>query len=428
MKILVIGGGGREHAICWKLSKSARVEKIYAAPGNGGIASIAECVDLAVDNLTGLAEFARQQSIDLTVVGPELPLTLGIVDEFEARGLKIFGPSKEASVIEGSKAFAKEFMHKYHIPTASFKIFSSHFEALDFVKSAGYPLVLKADGLAGGKGAIVCKNINDASEAVEKMMVQQVFGAAGLKLVVEEFMIGEEVTVMAFTDGKNIVPMVPSQDHKQVFDGDQGPNTGGMGAYAPAGVINARLMKRIGDEILEPTVRGLAAENRMYKGVLYCGLMITNRGVKVLEYNCRFGDPETQVVLPLLESDLAEVFDNIADGYLDVEEVKWADRSAVCVVMASKGYPGKYETGQVIQGLDSVQPDDGLVFHAGTRLENGKFLTGGGRVLSAVSYGESIKDAITNAYRLVDKINFENKYFRRDIGWRARNRIGIYDE
>ena len=222
--------------------------------------------------------------------------------------------------------------------------------------------------------------------------------------------------------------MVPSQDHKQIFDGDQGPNTGGMGAYAPAGVINARLMKRIGDEILEPTVRGLAAENRMYKGVLYCGLMITNRGVKVLEYNCRFGDPETQVVLPLLESDLAEVFDNIADGYLDMEEVKWADRSAVCVVMASKGYPGKYETGQVIQGLDSIQPEDGLVFHAGTRLENGKFLTGGGRVLSAVSYGESIKDAITNAYRLVDKINFENKYFRRDIGWRARNRIGIYDE
>ena len=428
MKILVVGGGGREHAICWKLARSARVEKIYAAPGNGGIASIAECVDLAIDNLPGLADFAQQKAIDLAVVGPELPLTLGIVDEFEARGLKIFGPSKEASLIEGSKAFAKEFMHKNHIPTASFKIFSSHFEALDFVKSAGYPLVLKADGLAGGKGAIVCKNVNDAGEAVEKMMVQKVFGVAGLKLVVEEFLTGEEVTVMAFTDGKNIVPMVPSQDHKQIFDGDQGPNTGGMGAYAPAGIINARLMKKIYDEILEPTVRGLAAENRMYKGVLYCGLMITNRGVKVLEYNCRFGDPETQVVLPLLESDLADVFDNIVDGYLDVEEVKWADRSAVCVVLAAEGYPGKYETGQTIKGLDSVRHEDGLVFHAGTRYEHGRFLTGGGRVLNIVSFGDGVKEAIDNAYRLVGKVNFENMYFRRDIGWRARNRIGMYDE
>ncbi|MCP4581268.1 MAG: phosphoribosylamine--glycine ligase [candidate division Zixibacteria bacterium] len=426
MKILVVGGGGREHAICWKLSKSPSVKKIYAAPGNAGIGTIAECVDLAIDDLAGLADCVEKNKIDLTVVGPELPLTLGIVDEFESRGLKIFGPSKEAALIEGSKAFAKEFMQKHHIPTASFRIFSEHFEALDFIKSASYPLVLKADGLAAGKGAVICKNVEEAGETVEKIMVQKVFGAAGLKLVVEEFMEGEEVTVMAFTDGKNIVPMVPSQDHKQIYEGDKGPNTGGMGAYAPANIITARLLKTVCEEILEPTVRGLASENRTYKGVLYCGLMVTGRGVKVLEYNCRFGDPETQVVLPLLETDLAEVFNNIADGYLNIDEIDWSEKSAVTVVLASEGYPGEYETNKAIEGLDSVKADTELVFHAGTRFEKGRFLTGGGRVLNATAFGEGIKAAITNVYQLVGKINFDGMYYRQDIGWRAQNRIGLY--
>ena len=425
MKVLVIGGGGREHAICWKLSKSSKVKKIYAAPGNGGISRIAECIDITVDKLKDLADFAEQNHVDLTVVGPELPLTLGIVDEFESRGLKIFGPSKEASMIEGSKAFAKQFMQKHHIPTASFRIFSEHFEALDFIKAASYPLVLKADGLAAGKGAVICENSDQAAETVEKIMVQKVFGAAGLKLVVEECLEGEEVTMMAFTDGKNIVPMLPSQDHKQVANGDKGPNTGGMGAYAPTGIVGQQMRQKIYEEVLEPTIRGLAAENRTYKGVLYCGLMVTSRGVKVLEYNCRFGDPETQVVLPLLESDLAEVFSNIADGYIQADEVRWADKAAVTVVMASDGYPGKYEKGKVIEGLDKITEDDGAVFHAGTRFEDGKFYTEGGRVLNATAFGEGVKDAIANAYKLVNKINFENAYWRTDIGWRAQNRVGL---
>jgi len=425
MKVLVIGGGGREHTICWKLSLSPNVKKIYAAPGNAGIGTIAECVDLAVDNLSGLTNFAKDNAIDLTVVGPEVPLTLGIVDEFENRGLKIFGPNKEASLIEGSKAFAKDFMHKHHIPTASYKIFTKHFEVLDFIKAACYPLVIKADGLAAGKGAIVCKNIEEACEAVEKIMVQKVFGSAGLKLIVEEYLEGEEVTVMAFTDGKTIVPMVFSQDHKQIYEGDKGPNTGGMGAYAPINIVDSRLRKTIYDEILEPTIMGLTAENRTYKGVLYCGLMVTNRGVKVIEYNCRFGDPETQVILPLLENDLAEVFLNIIDGYLNIDEIKWSEKSAVTVVLASKGYPGKYETGKVIHGLDTVTEKDGLVFHAGTKSENDKFLTSGGRVLNAVAFGDGIKDAIANVYNLVEKINFEDMYYRKDIGWRAQNRIGM---
>lgn len=426
MKVLVVGGGGREHAICWKLSKSSNVQKIYAAPGNGGIATIADCVNIAMDDLFGLANFAQEHEVDLTVVGPELPLTLGIVDEFESRGLKIFGPSREASMIEGSKAFAKQFMQKHHIPTASFKIFYEHFEALDFIKTASFPLVLKADGLAAGKGAVICRTINEASETVEKIMVQKVFGAAGLKLVVEEYLEGEEVTLMAFTDGKNIVPMLPSQDHKQVYDGDKGPNTGGMGAYAPTGIIDRQLRDKIYDEILEPTVSGLAEENRTYKGVLYCGLMVTQRGVKVLEYNCRFGDPETQVVLPLLESDLAEVFSNIADGYIHVDEIKWSEKSAVTVVLASKGYPGSYEKGKVIDGLDNIRETDGVIFHAGTRRENGKFLSDSGRVLDVTAFGESLKEAIANAYRLVNKVNFQNMYYRSDIGWRSQNRIGPF--
>jgi len=426
MNVLVIGGGGREHAICWKLSRSPKVDKIYCAPGNGGIGLIAECVEIAVDDIDGLVKFASDKNIGLTVVGPELPLTLGIVDEFENQNLKIFGPSKKAAIIEGSKAYAKTFMQNHHIPTASFKIFSEHFEALDFVKSASFPLVLKADGLAAGKGAVICQNLQDACDTVEKIMVQKVFGAAGLKLVVEEFMTGEEVTVMAFTDGEQIVPMVSSQDHKRIGEGDKGPNTGGMGAYAPTGIVNNRLMKTIYEEILEPTVQGLAAEDRTYRGVLYCGLMVTNRGVKVLEYNCRFGDPETQVVLPLLKSDLADVCLDVVDGYINPDDVKWHDKAAVCVVLASDGYPNEYQTGKVINGLNKITEKDGYIFHSGTKTENGNIVTNGGRVLTATAYGESIKDAISNTYRLTKKVSFENMYYRKDIGWRAKNRIGLF--
>lgn len=426
MKVLVVGKGGREHAICWKLSQSRGIKKIYAAPGNAGISYIGECVDIQVDDLKGLADFAQKNKVDLTVVGPEMPLTIGIVDEFESRGLKIFGPSQEASLIEGSKAFAKEFMKKYHIPTASFKIFSKHFDVLDFVKSAGYPLVIKADGLAAGKGAVVCNDVDEACRAVEKIMVQKVFGAAGMKLVVEEYLEGEEVTVMAFTDGKNIVPMVSSQDHKRIYNGDRGPNTGGMGAYAPTNVISSMIMKTIYEEILEPTIRGLAAEDRTYKGVLYFGLMLSKKDVKVLEYNCRFGDPETQVVLPLLESDLAEIFINITEGYLNIDKIKWTDKYAVSVVLASKGYPGKYETNKVIKGLEKVTENGGIVFHAGTRRDDGKIISNGGRVLNVTALGGSIKEAIKNVYELVDMIEFENKYFRHDIGWRAQKGVNDY--
>jgi phosphoribosylamine---glycine ligase len=426
MKILVVGKGGREHAICWKLSRSKGVKKIFAAPGNAGIGTIAECVNIAFDDLKGLGDFAQNQGIDLTVVGPELPLTLGIVDEFENRGLKIFGPSQNASAIEGSKAFAKEFMQKYHIPTASFKIFSEHFDALDFVKGAGYPLVIKADGLAAGKGAFICNNVEEACGTVEKVMVQKVFGSAGLKLVVEEFLQGEEVTVMAFTDGKNVVPMLSSQDHKRIFDGDKGPNTGGMGAYAPTSIIDSKVMSIVKDEILEPTIAGLASEGRTFKGVLYVGLMLTARGVKVLEYNCRFGDPETQAVLPLLDSDLAEIFINITEGYLHIDEIKWADKSACSVVISSGGYPENYQIGKVIKGLNQITPDDGIVFHAGTKLAGNDFVTNGGRVLSVTGFGNSIKEATKSAYRCIDKINFDQMYYRKDIGGRATNRVGNF--
>lgn len=422
MRILVVGKGGREHAICWKLSFSNEVSKIYAAPGNAGIAELAEVVNIGTDDLKSLAEFAMNNSIDLTVVGPESPLTLGIVDEFESRGLRIFGPSKKASVIEGSKAFAKDFMQRYHIPTASFKIFSEHFEALDFVKSAGYPLVVKADGLAAGKGAIICQSSDDACNAVEKLMVQKMFGSAGMKLVIEEYLEGEEVTLMAFTDGKNIVPMVPSQDHKRVFDGDRGPNTGGMGAYAPAPLIDQKMMKTVNDLILEPTIRGLAAEGRTYRGVLYVGLMITDRGPKVLEYNCRFGDPETQAVLPLLETDLAAIFADIAEGFIHPDDVKWSDKAAACIVLASGGYPENYQSGFPINGLENIKKGEGLVFHAGTVAKDGKFYTAGGRVLGVTGIGQNLKEALHNAYRCVDKISFEGMHYRKDIGWRAHNR------
>jgi phosphoribosylamine--glycine ligase len=419
MRVLVVGGGGREHVLAWKLSQSKLVRKIYAAPGNAGIAELAECADIAAHDLKGLADFAAKNSVDLTVVGPELPLTLGIVDEFENRGLRIFGPSKSAAQIEGSKVFSKEFMKRYHIPTASFRIFESRDEAVAFVRSVDVPIVVKADGLAAGKGAVIPKDNKEAEGVIDDMMVRKVFQEAGNKVVVEHFMEGEELTVMAFTDGHHVFPMLSSQDHKRIYDGDKGPNTGGMGAYAPTRVVSERLMETIKDEILEPAIGGLNSEGRMYKGVLYAGLMITDRGPKVLEFNCRFGDPEAQAVLPLLESDLAEIFCHIVDGDLDAEKIKWQDKTAVCVVLASAGYPIKYEKGKRIKGLKRLAGRDNLVFHAGTRHEGNRVYTNGGRVLGITALDKTLPKAIERAYAAVGKISFEGMHYRKDIAARG---------
>ncbi|UCE65883.1 MAG: phosphoribosylamine--glycine ligase [Candidatus Zixiibacteriota bacterium] len=419
MKILVVGKGGREHAIVWKLAQSDKVDKIYAAPGNVGMAEQAEIVPIEAEDLDGLANFAEKNKIDLTVVGPELPLTLGIVDIFESKGLRIFGPNKEAAEIEGSKAFAKVFMQKHHIPTARFKVFESHFEALDFVRTAGFPLVIKADGLAAGKGAVIVNNPDEAKATVENIMVERVFGEAGSRLVVEDFLVGEEVTVMAFTDGERVAPMISAQDHKRIGDGNTGPNTGGMGAYAPTNIVTESLMKQITEEILEPTINGLAAMGRIYTGVLYTGLIITDRGPKVLEYNCRFGDPETQVVLPLLESDLVEIFSDIIEGYLDINGIKWREAFSACVVLASRGYPASSEKGVPIEGLENCKSDSCVVFHAGTARKDDKYVTAGGRVIGVTAVNTTMKGALVRVYEGVDKIAFDGMQFRRDIGRRA---------
>jgi phosphoribosylamine--glycine ligase len=420
MKILVVGSGGREHTLVWKLASSPEVDKIYAAPGNAGMAELGECVDIKVDHLTRLADFAERKSVDLTVVGPEVPLTLGIVDEFEKKGLKILGPSKSAAEIEGSKVFAKQFMKKHHIPTASFKIFDKPEEASDFVRASEMPLVIKADGLAAGKGAIIVEDTRSALSTIQKIMVDKIFGGAGSRVVVEDFLVGEELTVLAFTDGKAIVPMLSSQDHKKIFDGDRGPNTGGMGAYAPATVADDRTMTRIYDEALEPTVAGLEREGRTFKGILYAGLILTEMGPKVMEFNCRFGDPETQVILPLLKTDLAEIFLSIIDGELSLQDVEWIDSFAVCVVLASAGYPGKYEKDKEIRGLKKAkQMEDVVIFHAGTRRQRDRVSTSGGRVLGVTATDKSMDGAIQKAYSAVKKIEFEGMQYRKDIGHKA---------
>ncbi len=420
MRIMVVGSGGREHAMVWKLSSSPLIDKLFAAPGNAGISDLAECVDIKGDDISRLADFAQNKSIDLTVVGPELPLTLGIVDEFEKRKLKILGPAKLAAEIEGSKVFAKEFMKKYHIPTASFKIFDNPNEASDFVKSSELPLVIKADGLAAGKGVVVVEDEPSALSIIQKIMVEKIFGDAGRRVVVEDFLEGEEMTILAFTDGQTILPMLSSQDHKRIFDGDRGPNTGGMGAYAPATIMDDRTMKTIHDEILEPTIFGLSKEGRLFKGILYAGLMLTEQGPKVMEFNCRFGDPETQVILPLLKSDLAEIFMSILDGELSLQDVEWDDRYAVCVVIASAGYPEKYEGDKEIFGLSKARlVEDVLIFHAGTKKQKDRVFTNGGRVLGVTATDNGMEKAIQKAYAAVDKIRLDGMQYRKDIGHRA---------
>ena len=424
MQVLVIGGGGREHTLVWKLAQSKKVTKLYAAPGNPGMKDLAECVDLDIADLDGLADWAEKHAIDLTVVGPEAPLVAGIVDVFKARGLTIFGPSAKAAEIEGSKIFSKELMEKYGVPTAFFKVCDNLADARAFVEEKGAPIVIKADGLAAGKGVVVAMTRDEALAALDEMMGAHKFGSAGNRVVIEEFMEGEEASLLAFTDGKTIVPMLAAQDHKRVNDGDQGPNTGGMGAYCPAPVMTDALKEKTVKEVLRPIVDALAKEGRPYSGCLYAGLMIKGDSVKVVEFNARFGDPETQVVLPLLKSDLAEIMVACAKGTLTPDLVEWSDKAAVCVVMASGGYPASYKKGIPITGLKAANAmDDVVVFHAGTREEDGKILTNGGRVLGVTAVADDIPSAQQKAYDAVDKIHFDGAHYRQDIAWRALRRL-----
>ncbi len=425
MNILVIGSGGREHALVWKIKQSPKVTKIYCAPGNAGIVALAECVSIAADDIKGLLKFAQDKKIDLTVVGPEAPLVLGIVDEFEQHNLKIFGPNQAAAQLEGSKAFSKEFLHRRNIPTAVYKIFDNPKDALEFLAQAQFPLVVKADGLAAGKGVVICKDLKEAQRAVDEIMVQKVFKAAGDKIVVEDCLEGPEASILAISDGKHFFVLETAQDHKRIFDDDLGPNTGGMGAYSPAPVVTPEMMNKIITRIIEPTIRGMHKEGHPFKGVLYAGVMLTYQGPQVLEYNVRFGDPETEAVLPRLKSDLVEVMLAAVDGTLDKMTLKWDDRPCVCVVVASGGYPGSYETGKVIEGFSDINDPDTVVFHAGTKLKGDKVLTNGGRVLGVTSLGKNMEDAIERVYKAVDKIKFDRAFFRRDIGVKAlKSRVG----
>lgn len=423
MRILVVGGGGREHALVWKLKQSPKVERIYCAPGNAGIARNAECVPVAADDLQGLLDFALSHRIDLTVVGPEAPLTAGIRDLFQSRGLRVFGPDAAAARLEGSKVFAKELMNRYGVPTARSRMFTEAGAALDYVRRLDAPCVVKADGLASGKGVLVAADAGEAEAAVRLIMEEKAFGRAGDRVLVEERLVGEEVSVLAFTDGRTVLPMAASQDHKRVGDGDRGPNTGGMGAYSPAPVYTQELQHKVCEQVLEPVIRGLAGEGICYQGVLYAGLMITEQGPYVLEFNCRFGDPETQVVIPRLRSDLVEVMEAVLEQRLDGLRLEWDPRAAVCVVLASGGYPGAYEKGKLISGLEQV-PDDILVFHAATAAAGGQLVTSGGRVLGVTAFGESVREAAARAYQGVERISFEGMHYRRDIAYRAIEREG----
>jgi phosphoribosylamine--glycine ligase len=423
MKVLIVGSGGREHAIAWKLSQSRHVDKIYCAPGNAGIAEIAECIDVDSSDFDTLVDFVKYEWVDLTIVGPEDPLSKGIVDAFEKDGRRILGPSKSAAQLESSKVFAKEFMKKYRIPSAEYKAFTSYTHAEDYIRMKGAPIVIKADGLAAGKGVFVASTVDEAIDALRIIMKDKAFGDAGKRVVVEEHLQGEEASFMVFTDGKTVVPMASSQDHKRVFDEDKGPNTGGMGAYSPAPVITKELESVVMDKIMKPTIKGLKSEGIKYKGILYAGLMIKDNTPYVLEFNCRLGDPETQPVLFRLNTDLLEISLAIADEKLSGVDIQWLDHTAVCVVAASKGYPGKYEKGRVISGLADAGKMDGVViFHSGTAFNNNEIVTNGGRVLGVTALGKDIKTARDRAYKAVEKIYFEGMHYRKDIADRAINR------
>lgn len=423
MKVLVIGSGGREHTLVWKICQSSRAKEVYCAPGNAGIAKLAQCIPIKPEDIQGLKRFALGKAMDLTVVGPELPLMLGIVDEFERNGLRIFGPGKEAARMEGSKAFAKTFMEKYHIPTASFEIFSDPEKAKIFASTKGGRVVVKADGLAAGKGAIPCRTESQAHETIQKILVDKIFGKAGDRIVVEDFLEGEEASFMALTDGNSFISLATSQDHKSLYDGDKGPNTGGMGAYSPTPFITEEVQKTIINQIIIPTIQGLRQEGKKFKGILYAGLIITKEGPKVLEFNVRFGDPEAQPVLMRMKSDLVELLKATVEEKLEGKEILWDDRASCCVVMASRGYPEKYEKGFEIKGLEEVERmEDVSVFHAGTVEKGGKILTDGGRVLGVTALGQGLKEAIYRSYEAVARICWEGAYFRTDIGKKVLNR------
>ena len=417
MKVLVVGSGGREHAIIWKLSQSKKVTKLYCAPGNGGISSLAECVPIKAMEFDKLIEFAKENSIDMTVVAPDDPLAAGAVDAFEAAGLRAFGPNKSAAVIEGSKAFSKDLMKKYGIPTAAYEVFEDSKSAIEYIKSQNkFPIVVKADGLALGKGVIIAEDFDTAQKAVHDIMDDKVFGSAGGKVVIEEFLTGPEISVLAFTDGKTLKPMVSAQDHKRALDNDKGLNTGGMGTFSPSRIYTPKVAEECMKNIFIPTMQAMNKENRKFKGVLYFGLMKTADGVKVIEYNCRFGDPETQVVLPRLDGDLYEIFDAVIDERLDEVDIKWNDNAAVCVVLASGGYPQQYKTGYEIDGLKQAESLGALLFHAGTKKDGDKILTAGGRVLGVTAVGENLSDAIDKAYTYLKPISFKDMHYRTDIG------------
>ncbi len=422
MRVLVIGGGGREHALVWKLAQSSRVEKIYCVPGNPGISQIAQCVSMDIMNNKEMVSFALENKIDLTVVGPEAPLTNGIVDAFTASGLRIFGPSGAAARIEGSKAFAKELMKKYNIPTARFEVFTNAEAAKEYIRQCGAPVVVKADGLAAGKGVIVAMTLDEALAAVDAIMCDKAFGQAGNQVVIEEFLEGEEASLLAFTDGRIVVPMVAAQDHKRIYDGDCGPNTGGMGAYAPAPVITDEIRGQVVRQILQPTIDAMREEGCPYRGCLYAGLMLTTEGPKVIEFNARFGDPETQVVLPLLNSDLAEIMEACIDNELANLEIRWKTGSAVCVVLAAQGYPSSVRKGDVITGIEKAENKEACVFHAGTAFKDGEVVSNGGRVLGVTALANDIVSAVKKAYSAVEDIKFDGMQYRKDIAHRAIHR------
>ncbi len=417
MKILVVGGGGREHTIVWKIAQSPLADKIYCAPGNGGIAELAECVPIKATDIDGIVEFAKKENIDLVMVAPDDPLVMGMVDALTAAGIRAFGPCANAAILEGSKVFSKELMKKYNIPTAKYEVFTDSAAAIEYVKGGSFPTVIKAEGLALGKGVIIANDFDQAKAAIEDMMDKKMFGESGSRVVIEEFLTGPEVSVLAFTDGNVVVPMVSAQDHKRAYDNDEGLNTGGMGTFSPSRLYDDAKAEECMKNIFIPTIEAMKKEGRPFKGVLYFGLMMTANGVKVIEYNARFGDPETQVVLPRLKTDLVEIMNAVIDEKLDSINIEWEDNAAVCVILASGGYPVKYTSGYEITGLESLEKEEDItVFHAGTKKEGDKLLTAGGRVLGITAVAKDLDGAIKRAYEGVQKVTFKDAHYRRDIG------------
>ncbi|SCW77716.1 phosphoribosylamine--glycine ligase [Paenibacillus tianmuensis] len=417
MRILVVGGGGREHAICWALKKSPKVTELYCAPGNGGIASVAECVPIQVNQFEEIAQVAIDHTIDLVVIGPDDPLSEGIVDHLEAKGLTVFGPRQNAAIIEGSKVFTKQLLRKYNIPTAAYESFEQYEDAVAYLRQQQAPIVIKADGLAAGKGVVVAQTLDEAEKALHDIMVAKVFGESGDRVVIEEFLTGQEMSILSFVDGETVCPMVPAQDHKAVYDNDKGPNTGGMGTYSPLPHIPQAMIDESIETIIKPTAKAMVAEGRPFRGVLFAGLMLTPNGPKTIEFNARFGDPETQVVLPRLKTDLLDIFLAAVNGRLDQMEIEWSEEAAVCVILASEGYPASYPKGLPIEGLEDVQ--DSIVFHAGTAIKDGGVVTNGGRVLGVTALGRDIAEARAKAYADAERIRFQGKHNRTDIAKKA---------